>query len=394
MNNTVPYDAQQLPDIQSALKADKEEAKKPQEPLPEVPQGPLTVDQAYAFLGVADADRGQLDKVKMRFRKMSLKYHPDKNMGREEAAAEVFRAVHAAYHTLTTNNFDYKRWAEAFTVPPLQTLEEVLMMALKGEDPMKIEIMLQKRGEYRPHQEFGINLAVPWSAGTKADPSYDVSAGSAYTTTQALHDGTRQELGYSSGGGPSTAMTVAPLAHQMVASNTQDLIESLGAKAQLGADAEARPWEAVAMGRKAPPSKSYVASTYQAPAGRPDLTEKSKDAKMVAEEYNDRAVQVRLPPPPTASSTASTTSPTTASSDATASTAPASPTATSATTAAAPLPPPPQPAPSRAPPHAGLPRQALAAVLRPRLGGDPTQPLQGGRTIPQPRPQPQPQPSP
>ena len=43
------------------------------------------------------------------------------------------------------------------------------MLALKGEDPMKIEIMMQKRGEYRPHQEFGINLAVPWSAGTKSD---------------------------------------------------------------------------------------------------------------------------------------------------------------------------------------------------------------------------------
>ena len=72
-------------------------------------------------------------QVKARFRKMSLKYHPDKNIGREEAAAEVFHFVHAAYHTLTTNNFDYERWAQAFTVPPLQTLEEVLMLALKGE---------------------------------------------------------------------------------------------------------------------------------------------------------------------------------------------------------------------------------------------------------------------
>ena len=44
-----------------------------------MPKGPLTVSQAYAFLGVAEADRGQLDKVKARFRKMSLKYHPDKN---------------------------------------------------------------------------------------------------------------------------------------------------------------------------------------------------------------------------------------------------------------------------------------------------------------------------
>ena len=169
VNNTLPYDAQALPDIATTLRSEEEEPKKVQEPFPEVPKGPLTVSEAYAFLGVPESDRGQLDKVKARFRKLSLKYHPDKNIGREEAAAEVFQAVHAAYHTLTTNNFDYDRWAQAFTVPPLQTLEEVLMLALKGEDPMKIEIMMQKRGEYRPHEEFGINLAVPWSAGTKSD---------------------------------------------------------------------------------------------------------------------------------------------------------------------------------------------------------------------------------
>ena len=37
----------------------------------------------------------------MRFRKMSLKWHPDKNMRREKEASDVFRAVHAAYHFLT-----------------------------------------------------------------------------------------------------------------------------------------------------------------------------------------------------------------------------------------------------------------------------------------------------
>jgi len=211
VNNTLPYDAQQLPDIKMAMKDhDKPDVKAKQEPLPEIPPMPFTIDAAYAFLGVAEADKGQLDKVKMRFRKMSLKYHPDKNIGREEAAAEVFMAVNGAYHTLTTNNFDYKRWAEGFTVPPLQTLEEVLVMALKGEDPMKIEIMLQKRGEYRPHQEFGINLAVPWSAGTKSDPSYDVSAGSAYTTTQGLEDRTKAELENKGGGASSGTITSTP----------------------------------------------------------------------------------------------------------------------------------------------------------------------------------------
>ena len=44
------------------------------------------------------------------------------------------------------------------------------------------------------------------------------------------------------------------------------------------------------MGQQVKP-KPAVASTYQAPAGRPDLDENSKEAKLVAEEYNDRAVQ-------------------------------------------------------------------------------------------------------
>merc|ERR550514_599505 len=81
----------------------------PLDPLPEIPGMPMTVDQAYDFLGVKTEDRGNLDKVKMRFRKMSLKWHPDKNMRRQKEAAEVSTAVHAAYHFLTTNNFDYKR---------------------------------------------------------------------------------------------------------------------------------------------------------------------------------------------------------------------------------------------------------------------------------------------
>ena len=63
VNNTLPYDAQALPDIASALRSGEEEPKKVQEPLPEVPKGPLTVSEAYAFLGVPEADRGQLEKV-------------------------------------------------------------------------------------------------------------------------------------------------------------------------------------------------------------------------------------------------------------------------------------------------------------------------------------------
>ena len=62
----------------------------------------MTVDEAYEFMGVAREDRGSLEKLKGRFRKMCLKYHPDKNRGREKAAAEVFQAANAAYHFLTT----------------------------------------------------------------------------------------------------------------------------------------------------------------------------------------------------------------------------------------------------------------------------------------------------
>ena len=36
---------------------------------------------------------------------------------------------------------------------------------MKGED---VENLLRARGEFRPHPEFGVNLHVPWSAGTQA----------------------------------------------------------------------------------------------------------------------------------------------------------------------------------------------------------------------------------
>jgi hypothetical protein len=147
-----PYEgAQNLPDLNVFLEAADVKQKDapdtaPFEPLPGIPGMPMTTDQAYDFLGVKKEDRGNLDKVKMRFRKMSLKWHPDKNMRRQKEAADVFTAVHAAYHFLTTNNFDYKRWAENFNIPPMQSLEDVLVMALKGADPYQIEMLLKKRG--------------------------------------------------------------------------------------------------------------------------------------------------------------------------------------------------------------------------------------------------------
>lgn len=53
----------------------------------------------YEILGVPqDADDSQIKKA---HRKLALKYHPDKNQGNEEAAAEQFRLVQAAYDCLS-----------------------------------------------------------------------------------------------------------------------------------------------------------------------------------------------------------------------------------------------------------------------------------------------------
>ena len=284
--------AQNLPDLKVFAEASGMKEKDPDpnaaplEPLPEIPGMPMTVDQAYEFLQVKEEDRGNLDKVKMRFRKMSLKWHPDKNPRRPKEASDVFTAVHAAYHFLTTNNFDYKRWAENFVIPPMQTLEDVLMMALKGADPYQIELLLKKRGDYRPHQDFGINLSIPWTAGSKEDPNYHVHSGSVYTTTQGLEDKRRAELGYNGEVNEGAIVTVssAGLEHS-------DLLEKFGQKAQVGADRESRPWEAVGgVGFGKAPEKEKK-PLYIPPKGRLDLDASSPDAPAVAEEYNDKAVK-------------------------------------------------------------------------------------------------------
>ena len=282
--------AQNLPELNEFLEAAEVKKKdepdnKPLEPLPELPKMPMTVDQAYDFLEVKKEDRGNLDKVKMRFRKMSLKWHPDKNMRRPKEAADVFTAVHAAYHFLTTNNFDYERWAESFQIPPMQTLEDVLLMALKGADPYQIEHLLKKRGDYRPHQDFGVNLSIPWSAGTKEDPNYHVHSGSVYTTTKGLEDRSRAELGYSEADiGPGAIVTTT------AGMDTQDLLEKFGQKAHVGADAEARPWEMVG-GVGFDQKKKERAPLYVPPSTRRDLTAASPEALTVAEEFNDRSVK-------------------------------------------------------------------------------------------------------
>jgi len=286
---TDDYRQQKLPEFNEFAKAvggAKEEQSGPQEPLPEIPKMPMTVDDAYDFLQVKKEDRGNLDKVKMRFRKMSLKWHPDKNISRPEQAAEVFKAVHAAYHFLTTNNFDYQRWAESFVIPPMQTLEDVLMMALKGADPYQIEILMRKRGDYRPHQEFGINLSIPWTAGTKENPTYDVHTGSVYTKTQGIDDKTRKELGYS-----SYAVNDGAIVSTTAGMDTSDLLAKFGKNAIAGGDQAARPWEAVG-GVGFDTTKKEKAPLYIPPDTRPDLAPNTAEAKKVLTRW-----QLRMAPP-------------------------------------------------------------------------------------------------
>lgn len=152
--------------------------------------GAPTMDQAYEILGLPDSSRGDLEAVKAAYRKLCLKWHPDKNPPeKQEEAKRKFTRVTAAYHTVTTNNFDYKRWAESYTIPPMQTLDDVLKMALGGKDPFEIEAVLRARGDYRPNERFGVDVNVPWSAGTKHDPSFDVPTGSAYSRTMKIGNG-------------------------------------------------------------------------------------------------------------------------------------------------------------------------------------------------------------
>lgn len=158
--------------------------------------GAPTMDQAYEILGLPDSSRGDLEAVKAAYRKLCLKWHPDKNPPeKQEEAKRKFTRVTAAYHTVTTNNFDYKRWAESYTIPPMQTLDDVLKMALGGKDPFEIEAVLRARGDYRPNERFGVDVNVPWSAGTKHDPSFDVPTGSAYSRTMKIGNGDLGNVG-------------------------------------------------------------------------------------------------------------------------------------------------------------------------------------------------------
>ena len=56
-------------------------------------------EDLYEVLGVTpDADE---NKIKKSYRKLSLKYHPDKNLNNKEAAEEIFKKISFAYSILS-----------------------------------------------------------------------------------------------------------------------------------------------------------------------------------------------------------------------------------------------------------------------------------------------------
>ena len=43
--------------------------------------------------------------------------------------------------------------------------------------PDQVEMLLKKRGDYRPHQDFGVNLSIPWNAGSREDQFISSASG-------------------------------------------------------------------------------------------------------------------------------------------------------------------------------------------------------------------------
>ena len=69
----------------------------------------------------------------MQYRKLCLKYHPDKNSPSDaERASQAFTAITAAYHTLTTV-ISTKKMVEKFLDPTHAKFIDVLSLALKGQ---------------------------------------------------------------------------------------------------------------------------------------------------------------------------------------------------------------------------------------------------------------------
>jgi curved DNA-binding protein CbpA len=80
------------------------------------PPGFRRAAQAFEVLQLPPAVWGDADAAKAAYRRLSVRWHPDKNPGDAARSQALFVRVAAAYHTLTTANFDYKRCAPAHVV--------------------------------------------------------------------------------------------------------------------------------------------------------------------------------------------------------------------------------------------------------------------------------------
>jgi DnaJ-domain-containing protein 1 len=80
----------------------KYEHKKPEQPKPQQapPRRHHEHEQHYATLGLT-SNASPEEEVRKAYRRLSLKYHPDKNVGNEERASEEFQKVNHAYSTIT-----------------------------------------------------------------------------------------------------------------------------------------------------------------------------------------------------------------------------------------------------------------------------------------------------